>query len=85
MNISVLMFLGVRYSLRTFLGANASSELPACRKGNRLYHAVIYLAPGDYHGFHSPVDWMVEKRRHFHGELLSVSPSVVSQIAGKIA
>ncbi|UYV77704.1 hypothetical protein LAZ67_15001993 [Cordylochernes scorpioides] len=36
-------------------------------KGGSLYHCVIYLAPGDYHRFHSPVDWTVTARRHFPG------------------
>ncbi|KAF3926892.1 hypothetical protein ABW20_dc0104926 [Dactylellina cionopaga] len=40
----------------------------------RLYFAVVYLAPGDYHRFHSPTEWVVETRRHFAGELFSVSP-----------
>ncbi|KAI9886024.1 MAG: hypothetical protein M1823_002191 [Watsoniomyces obsoletus] len=39
-----------------------------------LYYVVVYLAPGDYHRFHSPTSWVVEKRRHFAGELYSVSP-----------
>lgn len=39
-----------------------------------LYYVVVYLAPGDYHRFHSPTAWVVEKRRHFAGELYSVSP-----------
>jgi len=39
-----------------------------------LYYVVIYLAPGDYHRFHSPTAWVAEKRRHFAGELYSVSP-----------
>ena len=40
----------------------------------KLFFCVIYLAPGDYHRFHSPTDWVVERRRHFAGELYSVSP-----------
>ena len=43
---------------------------------NKLYTCVVYLGPGDYHGFHSPCDWVVKKRRHFVGELLSVNPKV---------
>ncbi|XP_050533593.1 phosphatidylserine decarboxylase proenzyme, mitochondrial isoform X2 [Daktulosphaira vitifoliae] len=43
---------------------------------NELYQMVIYLAPGDYHRFHSPVEWTVKFRRHFQGELLSVNPKV---------
>ncbi|ODM98090.1 Phosphatidylserine decarboxylase proenzyme, partial [Orchesella cincta] len=51
-------------------------------KGTALYHCVIYLAPGDYHRFHSPVEWKVQFRRHFAGELLSVNPVVARWIAG---
>ncbi len=39
-----------------------------------LFFAVIYLAPGDYHRFHSPTNWVAKLRRHFVGELYSVAP-----------
>ncbi|KAH8111454.1 phosphatidylserine decarboxylase [Phellopilus nigrolimitatus] len=47
---------------------------------NRLHFAVIYLAPGDYHRFHSPAAWVVERRRHFAGELFSVSPYMARRL-----
>ncbi|OBT40751.1 hypothetical protein VE00_09284 [Pseudogymnoascus sp. WSF 3629] len=47
-----------------------------------LYYCVIYLAPGDYHRFHSPTAWVAEKRRHFAGELYSVSPYLQRTLPG---
>ncbi|KAI9849818.1 MAG: phosphatidylserine decarboxylase 1 [Sclerophora amabilis] len=47
-----------------------------------LYYAVVYLAPGDYHRFHSPTSWVAEKRRHFAGELYSVSPYLQRTLPG---
>ena len=54
-----------------------SSQVPTT-----LYYCVVYLAPGDYHRFHSPVTWLVEKRRHFAGELYSVSPYLQKRLPG---
>jgi phosphatidylserine decarboxylase len=50
------------------------------RPGHSLFFTVIYLAPGDYHRFHSPTAWVVEKRRHFVGELFSVSPWMAKRL-----
>nr|VZI38601.1 unnamed protein product [Spirometra erinaceieuropaei] len=47
-----------------------------------LYHCTIYLAPGDYHCFHSPTDWSVHMRRHFPGRLFSVCSLVTSWLSG---
>ncbi|KAJ1980185.1 phosphatidylserine decarboxylase 1 [Dimargaris verticillata] len=50
------------------------------RDGHELFFCVIYLSPADYHRFHSPTNWIVESRRHFSGELYSVSPYALKLI-----
>ncbi|XP_057600375.1 phosphatidylserine decarboxylase proenzyme, mitochondrial isoform X3 [Hippopotamus amphibius kiboko] len=94
-NCEVEQVKGVTYSLESFLGPRTPAEdLPfppatSCgsfrsqlvtREGNELYHCVIYLAPGDYHCFHSPTDWTVSHRRHFPGSLMSVNPGMARWI-----
>ena len=51
------------------------------KEGNKLFFCVIYLAPGDYHRFHSPTNWVAERRRHFRGELYSVSPYMANRLS----
>ena len=48
----------------------------------RLLMMLIDDNLGDYHCFHSPVEWTVNFRRHFPGELFSVNPSVAKWVAG---
>jgi phosphatidylserine decarboxylase len=78
---------GVTYSLNALLGPRPGSGvdpqlsptyLPS--KNKELYFTTIYLAPGDYHRFHSPTEWSIDIYRHFAGEMFSVSPKVVSQL-----
>ncbi|KAK4883651.1 hypothetical protein RN001_006970 [Aquatica leii] len=86
---------GVTYTLENFLGDNIWYKNPNVEAKNyqngllynkldnsRLYHCVIYLAPGDYHRFHSPTDWQPTLRRHFSGQLLSVNPGVAKWLPG---
>jgi len=42
-------------------------RIKSCDRGTELYQAVIYLAPGDYHRFHSPTEWTIIFRRYFPG------------------
>lgn len=64
------------------LGERPWFELISKDHPTSLYYAVIYLAPGDYHRFHSPTNWVVERRRHFAGELYSVSPYLQRTLPG---
>ncbi|WWD19152.1 phosphatidylserine decarboxylase [Kwoniella shandongensis] len=57
-----------------------NSELPRLDENNKLFFMVVYLAPGDYHRFHSPTSWVVERRRHFTGDLFSVSPYIANRM-----
>lgn len=61
------------------LNPHTGSTLPM-KEGHKLFFMVVYLAPGDYHRFHSPTSWVVEKRRHFTGDLFSVSPYIAKRM-----
>lgn len=56
---------GVSYSLQAFLGSKPEEHAEQSKK---LHYVVVYLAPGDYHRFHSPTSWSINELRHFPGE-----------------
>lgn len=75
-SVEVAAEMGARQSMDRRRSTSGTSVRP----GNALFFSVIYLAPGDYHRFHSPTAWVVEKRRHFIGELFSVSPYIAKRL-----
>ncbi|KAL6720413.1 phosphatidylserine decarboxylase 1 [Lecanora helva] len=72
----------VRADLALGDGSNRSWFSSKQKVPTALYYIVFYLAPGDYHRFHSPASWVAEKRRHFAGELYSVSPYLQRTLPG---
>lgn len=70
------------YSLEDFVGKPLS--LPSAPK-RPLYQIVLYLAPGDYHGFHAPAAMKLSERRHFAGYLLPVAPWMVERVPSLFA
>lgn len=63
---------GKTYKMDEFLGPTEDFRT---QKNTELHQCVIYLSPGDYHRFHSPVDWTVKLRRHFPGRLHFYRPT----------
>eukprot|EP01127_Copromyxa_protea_P009230 TRINITY_DN2160_c0_g1_i1.p1 TRINITY_DN2160_c0_g1~~TRINITY_DN2160_c0_g1_i1.p1 ORF type:complete len:408 (+),score=103.89 TRINITY_DN2160_c0_g1_i1:162-1226(+) len=86
---------GIRFSLKDFLGEDSEifdvikkQQIHNKQKGERkkhLYYCIIYLAPGDYHGYHSPVDWKIKERVHYPGYLYPVANWAVNLIRGLFA
>ena len=71
---------GVTYNLVKFLGPHNTVPSDGTQNKSKedtdqdtdLFHVILYLAPGDYHHFHSPADWTVTKRRHFPGSTVKL-------------
>ena len=77
-DVSVALKLGLEAGSKA---TEKGTELALLHPGqNKLFFCVVYLAPGDYHRFHSPTSWVVERRRHFTGDLFSVSPYIVNRL-----
>jgi phosphatidylserine decarboxylase len=51
----------------------------AIDRGNKVVYSVIYLAPSDYHRFHSPTVFTANYRRHIAGYLEPVKPAYINK------
>jgi len=74
---SVAVSLGTKATSKV---TDSDTEMALLNPDNKLFFCVVYLAPGDYHRFHSPTTWVVERRRHFTGDLFSVSPYIANRM-----
>jgi len=75
---SLVRFQQQNSSNNDFDDAHSYAQSLLRHRSHALYYSVIYLAPGDYHRFHSPTEWQISWRRHYIGHLFSVNPKVAS-------
>lgn len=66
---------GFRYSLQELLGDDFETE--SFRDG---CFATIYLAPGDYHRVHTPLNAALAVHRHIPGQLFSVNQATAAAV-----
>jgi phosphatidylserine decarboxylase len=85
----VLIAKQVKYSLGHFLTGEFGKELTGEEveqlkenKDSDLYSMVFYLAPGDYHRYHSMANSVLSSRTHVAGELYTVKDTFVSTYRG---
>ncbi|KAL0480042.1 phosphatidylserine decarboxylase [Acrasis kona] len=83
-NYMIEQVKGLTYPVEQLLDMVGEDELNQIKNKN-LYYCVFYLAPGDYHRYHSPTDFVVEKRKHIPGYLFPVMPVWAKIVRGLFA
>lgn len=72
-----MLIKGVNYRLGHFLTGvrNHQFDFSMKKPETKVYSCVLYLAPGDYHRYHCPVDFVAMSRLHIPGHLAPVKES----------
>ena len=79
---SIEQVKNVPYSLGSFLSSDKVQIATDFRRGQRLYYATLYLAPSDYHRFHSPCEMRINESIPVKGEALPVAPWMMNRAPG---
>jgi phosphatidylserine decarboxylase len=82
----VLLCKEVKYNVAEFITGQKRAEdgrllndmLNTKNGDNKLYSIIFYLSPGDYHRYHSSVEFEVDYRNHIAGHLWPVKVDYVS-------
>jgi len=80
-NPTVQQVKGATYEADVFLGQSPFRKYgdPKAKAPETVRYAVLYLAPHNYHRFHSPCDVNFEIGRHFAGDLLPVAQPLATR------
>ena len=77
---------GAKYSLSELLTGTCKAydqdyinSTLKLNKKNKLFQLVVYLAPGDYHRFHTPVKMDILNRFRIEGKCDSVSEKTIAK------
>lgn len=85
----VLLVKGIKYKLGELLTGNKESvfleediskikKTDQSKEKTKIYSAIFYLSPGDYHRYHSPTDMTIKNRNHIVGYLYPVKIDYIS-------
>jgi phosphatidylserine decarboxylase len=85
-----LLVKGISYRLGHFITGYKNYEIGAeeltahykLHTQSTVWSCILYLAPGDYHRYHSPVDFLALRRTHILGTLSPVKESYISKHSG---
>lgn len=68
---------GAQFTLEQLTGASRGSK--------EVFVGVFYLSPADYHSFHAPAAFRVERAEHVHGDCWPVNETFMPKIGGLLA
>jgi phosphatidylserine decarboxylase len=70
---------GSLYKLNELVGIDGAKKFSK-KPDTSIFYCTIYLAPGDYHRFHSPSKIRINSVIPFSGEVLSVAPWIMKLV-----